>query len=80
MGVLEAVGERLVRFRTAAGLDLEQAAAQSRVGADRLTEAENGAVALTDDEIAALSRTYGVDPTEIFGGRITPFRDYAGGA
>jgi transcriptional regulator with XRE-family HTH domain len=80
MGVLNEVGERLVRLRTQAGLEPEAAATASGIPADRLTDAEEGEVALTETEIGALASTYGVDPTEIFGGRITPFRDYAGGA
>ena len=80
MGVLNEVGERLVRLRTQAGLDPEAAATASGISADRLTDAEEGAVALTEIELGALASTYGVDATEIFGGRITPFRDYAGGA
>jgi transcriptional regulator with XRE-family HTH domain len=80
MGVLDEVGERLVRLRTKAGLDPEAAALRTGIGVDRLAEAEAGGVALSEDEIGAVARAYGVDPTEIFGGRITPFRDYAGGA
>jgi transcriptional regulator with XRE-family HTH domain len=80
MGVLDETGERLTRLRAQAGLDLEAAAAAARIGAERLGAAEAGELALSDDELAALASTYGVDVTEIFGGRITPFRDYAGGA
>ena len=80
MGLLEETGERLTRLRTKAGLDLEAAAAQVQIPAERLGDAESGRIALTDDELAALASAYGVDATEIFGGRITPFRDYAGGA
>ncbi|GEM_PF-1452471 len=80
MGVLEDVAERLVRLRTQAGLDPEVAAERTQLGVARLADAEAGTVALTDDEIAAVARAYGVDPSEIFGGRITPFRDFAGGA
>jgi transcriptional regulator with XRE-family HTH domain len=79
MGVLADVGERLVRFRAQAGLDAEQAAAAARIDSERLDLAEAGEVALTDDELVRLSSVYGVDVTEIFGGRITPFRDYASG-
>jgi transcriptional regulator with XRE-family HTH domain len=80
MSVLDEVGQRLVRLRVQAGLDAEAAAARTGIGAERLADAEAGDVALTDDEIAAAASAYGVDPSEIFGGRITPFRDYAGGA
>ena len=80
MSVLDDVGERLVRFRVQAGLDTEAAAARTGLGVERITEAEAGDVALTDAEIALVAQAYGVDPSEIFGGRITPFRDYAGGA
>jgi len=80
MGVMEDVGERLVRLRTQAGLDVDAAAANTGIALERLLEAESGEAALTEDEIETIARTYGIDPTEIFGGRITPFRDYAGGA
>ncbi|HYW54342.1 MAG TPA: helix-turn-helix transcriptional regulator [Dongiaceae bacterium] len=80
MGVREEVGERLVRFRTQAGLDPEQAALRAGVDDERLADAESGTLALTEDELARIAVAYGVDPTELFGGRITPFRDYAGGA
>jgi transcriptional regulator with XRE-family HTH domain len=79
MGVVEETGERLTRFRAQAGLDPEAAAAEAHIAPERLAAAEGGQLALTDDELGALARVYGVDVTEIFGGRITPFRDYAGG-
>jgi transcriptional regulator with XRE-family HTH domain len=79
MGVLQEVAERLVRLRTQAGLAVEDASFASGVALDRLVEAECGDTALAEDEIEKIARAYGVDPTEIFGGRITPFRDYAGG-
>ena len=79
MGIVNDVGERLVRFRVQAGLELEPAAAKAQVGVERLGDAETGELALNDAEIARLARVYGVDPTEIFGGRITPIRDIAAG-
>jgi len=79
VGVVDDVGERLVRFRVQAGLEPEPAAAKSRIDAQRLADAEAGEVALTDGEIAQLARAYGIDPTEIFGGRVTPVRDVAAG-
>ena len=79
MGMLEEIGERLVRFRTQAGLDVETAARTTGIGTDRLEVAESGHLPLTEDELAALASAYGVDVTEIFGGRITRFQDYAGG-
>jgi ribosome-binding protein aMBF1 (putative translation factor) len=79
MGVVEDVGERLVRFRVQAGLEPEPAAAKARVDVERLADAEAGEVALTDAEIARLARAYGVDSTEVFGGRVTPIRDIAAG-
>ncbi len=79
MGVVDDVGERLVRFRVQAGLEPEPAAAKARIDVERLADAEAGEVALTDPEIVRLARIYGVDPTEIFGGRVTPIRDVAAG-
>jgi ribosome-binding protein aMBF1 (putative translation factor) len=79
MSVVDDVGERLVRFRVQAGLEPEPAAAKAQIDVERLADAEAGEVALTDPEIARLARVYGVDPTEIFGGRVTPIRDIAAG-
>jgi transcriptional regulator with XRE-family HTH domain len=79
MGVVEDVAERLVRFRLRAGLELEAAAESGRIDAERLADAEAGALALTDAEIDRVASAYGVDATEIFGGRVTPIRDIAAG-
>jgi transcriptional regulator with XRE-family HTH domain len=79
MGVVNDVGERLMRFRVQAGLEPEPAAAKAQIAVERLADAEAGEVALTDAEIAALAGAYGVDPTQIFGGRVTPIRDIAAG-
>jgi transcriptional regulator with XRE-family HTH domain len=79
MGVVDDVAERLVRFRVQAGLEPEAAAARARIDVERLADAEAGELALTDAEIARLAQAYGVDPTEIFGGRVTPIRDVAVG-
>ncbi len=80
MGVVDDVAERLVRFRLKAGLDPDAAAERARIDPERLDGAEAGLVTLNQDEIAALAEAYAIDPTEIFGGRITPLQDYAGGA
>lgn len=80
MSVVEEVGERLLRLRVTAGFDLDGAAAATGLPAERLEAAETGGVSLTDAEIARVAAAYGVDPTEIFGGRITPLQNYAGGA
>ena len=79
MDQLAQLAERLVRFRTQAGMDLESAAAVADINADRLDLAEGGSVALDEEELGRLARSYGVDPTELFGGRITPLQNYAGG-
>jgi ribosome-binding protein aMBF1 (putative translation factor) len=79
MSVVNDVGERLVRFRVQAGLEPEPAAAKAQVDVQRLADAEAGELALNDAEIAQLARAYGVDATEIFGGRVTPIRDIAAG-
>ena len=79
MSVVDDVAERLVRFRVRAGLEPEAAAARAHIDVERLADAEAGELALSDAEIAMLAREYGVDPTEIFGGRVTPIRDIAAG-
>ena len=80
MELLREIGERLVRFRTQAGLDPQAAAAAANVEAERLAAAEAGELGLTEDELGRIASAYAVDPTEIFGGRITPLQNYAGGA
>jgi transcriptional regulator with XRE-family HTH domain len=72
------VGRRLVRFRSEAGLTVEEAAARTALAADRLIDAESGTQVLDEAEIARLASAYGVDVTEIFGGRVTPLQNYAG--
>ncbi|MDQ6925385.1 MAG: helix-turn-helix transcriptional regulator [Candidatus Eremiobacteraeota bacterium] len=79
MGIVDDVAERLVRFRMQAGLEPEPAAAKAQIDAERLADAESGGLALTDAEIDRVASAYGVDPTEIFGGRVTPIRDIAAG-
>ena len=80
MSLMDEVGGHLVRLRTAAGLDLDAAASATQIPVERLSEAEAGSAALTEDELGIVARAYGVDTTEIFGGHITRFQDYAGGA
>ena len=77
MAVLDEVAERLVRFRVKAGLDPAAAAARAGVDAQRLEGAEAATTTLREDEINALAEAYGIDETEIFGGRITPLQYYA---
>jgi transcriptional regulator with XRE-family HTH domain len=79
MEMLAEIGARLVRFRTQAGMDVEAAAAAANVNADRLDLGEAGSIGLAEDELDRLARVYGIDPTELFGGRITPFQNFAGG-
>jgi hypothetical protein len=42
-----------------------------------LIGAESGTQVLDEAEIARLASAYGVDVTEIFGGRVTPLQNYA---
>jgi ribosome-binding protein aMBF1 (putative translation factor) len=79
VSVVNDVGARLVRFRVQAGLESEAAAAKAHIDVERLADAEAGELALTDVEIGRLASAYGVDATEIFGGRVTPIRDIAAG-
>ena len=78
--VLAEVAERLVRFRVRRGLAVEDAAVAVRIDVERLADAEAGAVALGEAELDRVGAVYGIDPSEIFGGRITAIQDYAGGA
>ena len=78
MSVVDEVAERLVRFRMQAGLEPEAAAARARIDVERLADAEAGELRLTDGEIETLASAYGIDPTQVFGGQITPMRNIAG--
>ncbi len=72
------VGRRLVGFRSRAGLTLEEAAARTGLTDDRMARAESGTEGLDEAELARLAGVYGIDVTELFGGRITPLQNYAG--
>ena len=78
--VFAGVAERLVRFRTRRGLTVEDAAYGTGIAGERLADAEAGTVVLDEAELDRVCTAYGVDPSEIFGGRVTPIQDYAGGA
>jgi transcriptional regulator with XRE-family HTH domain len=76
--LLAAVGERLISERVRLGFDLEFAATLAHVEAERLAAAEDGVLALGEDELQALADVYGVDVPAFFGGRVTPFSYLAG--
>lgn len=76
--VLASVGERLISQRTMCGIALEAAAAEARIDAERLAEAEAGETALEEAELHRLAAAYGTDVTAFFGGRITPLSYLAG--
>jgi transcriptional regulator with XRE-family HTH domain len=69
---LIAVAEQLVSFRTAEGLDFDDAADEAEIDPERLAAAEAGELALNEDELERLAETYGVGITAFFGGRVTP--------
>ena len=70
--ILDYVGERLMSARVQCGLSLEGAARAAGIGDDRLAAAEAGALALEEDELAALADAYGQDVVWFFGGETTP--------
>jgi transcriptional regulator with XRE-family HTH domain len=70
--VLGAVGEQMISLRTARGLDLELVAQLAHLDAERLAEAEDGTIALTEEELQRLAEVYEVGVTAFFGGRVTP--------
>lgn len=76
--ILASVGERMVSHRTVRGIALEDAATDARIDAERLAEAEEGELALTDDELRRLADAYSIDVTGFFGGRVTPLSYLAG--
>jgi transcriptional regulator with XRE-family HTH domain len=78
MSIMDEVAERLVRFRMQAGLEPETAAMRAGIDVERLADAEAGELRLTDAEIETLASAYGIDPTQVFGGQITPMRNIAG--
>jgi transcriptional regulator with XRE-family HTH domain len=76
--VVHAVGERLLGERVRLGMELDAAAKAADLTEDRLAGAEDGELALDEDELARLAEAYGVDATAFFGGRVTPFQFLAG--
>ena len=81
MGMLEDVGERLVRFRVKAGFEPDAAAARARIEPDRLDGAEAGTVTLSDDEIARARRSvWRSTRRRSSAGASRRLQDYAGGA
>ena len=70
--ILSAVAEQMISLRTARGLDLELVAQLAHLDAERLAEAEDGAVALDEEELQRLADVYEVGVTAFFGGRVTP--------
>jgi transcriptional regulator with XRE-family HTH domain len=77
--LLRQIGERLAQLRIARGLDPGAAAAAARIDDERLAAAEDGAITLTGDELDRLVHAYGIEPTEVFGGRTTPVQNVLGG-
>jgi transcriptional regulator with XRE-family HTH domain len=75
--VMAEVGDRLLRLRSERGYDLDAAAAAAGLSAERLCDAEAGAAALSEAELGAVADAYGIDPSAIFGDRITRLQDYA---
>jgi transcriptional regulator with XRE-family HTH domain len=75
--VMAEVGDRLLRLRSERGHDLDAAAAAAGLSPERLSDAEAGTAALSEAELAALADAYGIDPSAIFGDRITRLQDYA---
>lgn len=76
--LLAAVAGRLVAERTRLGCDIEAAAFEAGVDAERLAAAEAGEIALHEAELLRLADLYGVDVTAFFGGRTTPLAYLAG--
>jgi transcriptional regulator with XRE-family HTH domain len=70
--ILSAVAEQMISLRTTRGLDLELVAQLAHLDAERLAEAEDGAVALNEEELQSLADVYEVGVTAFFGGRVTP--------
>jgi len=70
--ILSAVGEQLISVRTTRGLDLELVAHLAHLDPERLAEAEDGAIALTEEELQRVADVYEVGVTAFFGGRVTP--------
>jgi transcriptional regulator with XRE-family HTH domain len=70
--ILQAVAEQMISLRTSRGLDLEVVARGAGIDPERLAEAEDGAIALGEDELQRLADVYEVGVTAFFGGRTTP--------
>lgn len=72
MNPLETVASELAQQRARLGISLDDAAARSQIEPERLAGAENGELALNENELQRLAGTYGIDVTAFFGGRVTP--------
>jgi transcriptional regulator with XRE-family HTH domain len=70
--ILSAVAEQMISLRTTRGLDLEFVADLAHLEPERLAEAEDGAIALNEEELQRLADVYEVSVTAFFGGRVTP--------
>lgn len=70
--ILSAVGEQMISLRTTRGLDIELVAQLAHLEPERLAEAEDGAIALTESELQQLADVYEIGVTAFFGGRVTP--------
>lgn len=61
----EVLGRRLAAARALRGLTLEEAAEQSRIPLEHLSEAESGVSSLSASVLLALARVYGVDVSDL---------------
>ena len=68
------VAEQLASQRARLGLSLEEAARGCAIDPERLAEAENAEMRLSEEELRRLADAYGIDVTAFFGGRVTPLQ------
>ncbi len=72
------IGEQLISHRVTRGRDIEEVAWDAEIDPERLAAAEDGSLALKEDELERLAESYDVPVTAFFGGRSTPIQYFAG--
>ncbi len=70
--ILAQLAEQLISIRTSLGYDIDDAARSAGIDPQRLAEAEDAGVALSDEELERLADAYDVGVTAFFGGKVTP--------
>lgn len=74
---METIGERIRRYREAAGLTQEELAAKIQTSAQNIYKYEKGVIQnIPMKKIQALSDIFGISPTQLVGWGIDPYAQY----